>query len=525
MKEGASASPERRVLALGPSGKDAVLLQSVLAEASIECVNCTGSSELLRELEAGAGALILSEESVTDGARGAITSYLQQQPQWSELPVLVLMSRTAASRTLAQLMELLGNVTLIERPMRIALLLSAIRTALRAREKQYQIRAYIAERERIERSLRDADRRKDEFLAALAHELRNPLAPILNALRLLQHFDSATPQARWARDVIDRQARQLTRLVDDLLDVSRITRGKISLRKEVLELEGMVRSAIETSRPLIEAARHELRVQLPEYKVTLEADPVRLAQALSNLLNNAAKYTPEGGQITVTAAVEGSQVVICVRDTGIGISADMLPQVFELFAQADQGLERSQGGLGIGLTLVQTFIEMHDGSVEAHSAGTGSGSEFVIRLPVLSNDARVPPLHKPGDQALRFEVPRRVLIVDDNQDGARSLAMVLQMGGNDVYTVYDGPDAVEAFSRFRPDVVLLDVGLPTLNGYDTARLMRKLPDGSGTLIIALTGWGTDEDRRRSREAGINHHLVKPVDLKTLHGLLGSRQAV
>jgi len=513
---------ERRVLALGPGGKDAALIKSVLAQAGMECLFYDTSNALERELNIGAGALIVTEEALLGGTEGMLTDFVQHQPQWSELPVLILTNRESNSPTVVRFMELLGNVTLIERPVRIAVLVSALRAALRARQRQYQIRAHIAERERIEESLRETDRRKDEFLATLAHELRNPLAPISNTLHLLRTGDCNGPDAQVARGIIERQVQHLTRLVDDLLDVSRITRGNVTLRREVVDLEIVVRNAIETSKPLIEAASHRLEVTLPKEPVRLHADPVRLSQALSNLLNNAAKYTPNRGHIHLKVTREDGMAVIRVKDDGIGMNEPVLSKVFDLFVQGDNGIGRSQGGLGIGLTLVRTFVGLHGGTVEALSRGVGRGSELVIRLPAL--EAVDQPPAPVAEEHIETPHGRRILVVDDNQDGAHSLAMLLQMQGNEVCTVYDGPEAVEAVAQFHPDVVLLDIGLPTLNGYETARRLRALPDSRDVLIIALTGWGQEEDRRRSREAGFDHHLVKPVDLQVLETLLAGNGA-
>jgi signal transduction histidine kinase/ActR/RegA family two-component response regulator len=518
MTESDVKAHERRVLVLGPNGKDAELIRTVLGDAGMECCYFSGSNQLAKELKTGAGALIVTEEALMNGVERMLVDFMRMQPQWSELPVLIVTTRESSSPTIVRFMESLGNVTLIERPMRVAVLISAVRAALRARQRQYQIRAYIAERERIEESLREAGRRKDEFLAALAHELRNPLAPISNTLHLLRSSDSPSVDTQWAHGMIERQVQHLTRLVDDLLDVSRITRGKVTLRREVVELETIIRNAIETSKPLLEAASHKLHVSLPQTPVKLHADPVRLAQALSNLLNNAAKYTPNHGQIHLSAVRENGTAVIRVKDNGIGIAEPVLSRVFELFMQADNSVARSQGGLGIGLTLVRTFIELHGGTIEASSKGSGRGSEFVIRLPVLEVTAQPTDVAAQNGNGATHHA-RRILVVDDNHDGAESLALLLQMQGNEVHTVYDGPEAVEAMSQFHPDVVLLDIGLPTLNGYETARRMRALPDSCDALIIALTGWGQEEDRRRSREAGFDHHLVKPVDLQTLESLL------
>ncbi len=378
--------------------------------------------------------------------------------------------------------------------------------------------ADLIERLRFEQALKEADRRKDEFLATLAHELRNPLAPIRNAVQIFRAKGSPVPELQWARDVIDRQVEQMTRLVDDLLDVSRITRGKIELRKQWVELATVVGSAVEGSRPLIEKWGHELTVTLPSEPVYLNADPTRLAQVLLNLLNNAAKYTEQGGRIWLTAKREGEHVVIRVKDTGIGIIKEMLPRIFQMFTQVDQSLERSQGGLGIGLTLVQSLIEMHGGSVEAHSDGPGKGSEFVVRLAVATQAEDRGAQGATGDTPVATPAKCRILVVDDNRDSADSLAMLLRIMGNEVHTAHDGLEAVGAAGVFRPDVVLLDIGLPKLNGYEAGRRIRE-QQGKGVVLIALTGWGQEEDRRRSKEAGFDHHMTKPVEFDALQKVL------
>jgi PAS domain S-box-containing protein len=376
----------------------------------------------------------------------------------------------------------------------------------------------ITAQKKAEQALQEADRRKDEFLAMLAHELRNPLAPIRNAVQILRAKGPPMLELHWARDVIDRQVDQMTRLVDDLLDVSRITRGKILLRKERVELAAVVSSAVEASRPLIEKWGHELTVTLPPGPVHLEADPTRLAQVLLNLLNNAAKYTEQGGRIWLTIEPEGDEVCVRVKDTGIGIPPEMLPRVFEMFTQVERSLERSQGGLGLGLTLVRSLVEMHGGTVKAHSGGPGKGSEFVVRLPV----ARGPePEGVAGDGGKVLSPPRRrILVVDDNRDAANSLAILLRILGHEVHTAHDGLEAVGAATVFQPDVVLLDIGLPKLNGYEAARRVRQ-ERGTGVTLIALTGWGQEEDRRLSKEAGFDHHMTKPVELPALQRLLAN----
>jgi len=379
-----------------------------------------------------------------------------------------------------------------------------------------------------EKVLREADRRKDEFLATLAHELRNPLAPIRNAVQILRLKGEANGDALFARDIIDRQVQQLARLVDDLLDVSRITRGTIELRKERAEVAAIVEQALETSRPLLDAASHQLSVTLPAEPLWVTADVTRLAQVLSNLLNNAAKYTRAGGHIHLTVERDGGDAVIRVRDDGIGIPPDMLSRIFELFAQVDTSLERAQGGLGLGLTIAQRLVDMHGGTITAASDGPGTGSELTVRLPLFplpresaaaDGDGR-----QTGEPDPRAEL--KVLVVDDNNDSADSLATWLELAGHQVRTAYDGPQALAAAASFLPAVILLDIGMPGMSGYDVARRLRDQPATRGVLLLAMTGWGQDEDRRKSREAGFDDHLVKPLDPQLLKDLLarhGARQ--
>lgn len=371
-------------------------------------------------------------------------------------------------------------------------------------------------RERAD-ELAEAHRHKDEFLATLAHELRNPLAPIRNAVQYLGMAGLTERDVKTAREVISRQVAVMVRLIDDLLDVSRISRNKLDIRKQRVELASVVESAVESSRPLIQQSGHELTIRLPPEAVALDADPIRLAQVFLNLLNNAAKYTKRGGHIWLTADREGSDAIVSVRDNGIGIPAEMLPRIFEMFTQVDRSLEQSQGGLGIGLTLVRRLVDLHDGTIEARSDGPDQGSEFVVRLPLIP-----PPLEPPpASDGLRVAAlsGSRILVVDDNKDSADSLGMLLRLKANEIRTAYDGMEAVKVAETFRPELVLLDIGLPKLNGYDVARRIRQQPWGRDVILVALTGWGQDEDRRRSQEAGFNFHIVKPVELAALEGLL------
>jgi PAS domain S-box-containing protein len=377
----------------------------------------------------------------------------------------------------------------------------------------------IHERKQLEEALRDSDRRKDAFLATLAHELRNPLAPIRSNLAILKAKASPDPDLAWSRDVIDRQLGQMVRLLDDLLDVSRISRDKLELRKEQVDLASIVQSAIETSRPWIDAAEHELAVDLPKQPLVVDADPVRMAQVLSNLLNNAAKYTQRGGHICLRAERQGSVAVLTVADNGMGIAPEMFPHLFEMFSQAGPALARSQGGLGIGLSLAKGLVELHGGSIEAHSEGPGRGSQFVIRLPGVVHEAVRPAPPTSKSEARVKQPPRRVLVVDDNRDGADSLARMLRLMGHDVHLAYDGQQGVEAAVALLPEVVFLDIGMPKLNGYEAAQLIRTEHVSRDMVLIALTGWGREEDRHKSRSAGFDYHLVKPADVATISRLL------
>jgi PAS domain S-box-containing protein len=384
----------------------------------------------------------------------------------------------------------------------------------RAAEKQIQ--GLMAE-------LRQADRRKDEFLAMLAHELRGPLAPMCNMLEIIRRTAGQDKLVQQAHATMDRQLMQLVRLVDDLLDVSRITHNRLKLHKERVELSAVVAQAVEMCQATAERSKHELTIDLPREPIYLNGDPARLAQVFGNLLNNACKYTEPGGRIWLTGKRQGSDVLVSVKDTGIGIPRHMLPQIFEVFTQGGRTLERSQGGLGIGLALAKRLVEMHDGVIEAFSQGPGLGSEFVVRLPLLveTQPAQLPP---PPDQEPQSPKPRRILVVDDNLDSANSLSRLLEMVGNETFTAHDGLKAVEAAEQFRPEVMLLDIGLPTMNGYDACRRIRSQPWGKKILLIALTGWGQEEDRRQSKEAGFDFHLVKPVKLADLEKLMADAPA-
>lgn len=366
-------------------------------------------------------------------------------------------------------------------------------------------------------ALRDADRRKDEFLATLAHELRNPLAPIRNALHVLARQAEPTTTAHAMRAVIERQLSQMVRLIDDLLDVSRITLGKLQLRRERVALSAVIEQAVETCRPNIESAGHGLNIELPTQPITVDADAMRLAQVFANLLNNACKYTDAGGRLAVRAGCDDSgQAWVSVQDNGIGIAPEFLPRLFEKFSQVQTSLERSRGGLGVGLSLARSLIELHGGSITAHSDGSGRGSTFVVRLPLALDACPAAPQAPCGASAA---ATRRILIVDDNRDNTDSLAMMLQIDGHEVRTAYDGIDGIELAERWRPEVVLLDIGMPRCNGYEACRQIRSRPWGSGPVLIAQTGWGQDNDKRRAIDEGFDAHVTKPIDLAALVGLI------
>ncbi len=372
--------------------------------------------------------------------------------------------------------------------------------------------------------LQEANRRKDEFLAMLAHELRNPLAPIRNALYLMKRGEVDPSSSEDVRSMMERQVEHFSRLIDDLMDVSRISTGKVELRRGVVDLAKVVARAIEVSRTLFDQKGHELTVDLPEAPILLDADPTRIEQVLDNLLTNAAKYTDPGGHIALAVSRDGDSAVVRLRDDGIGIDPEKLPHIFDLFVQAERRLDRSQGGLGLGLSLVKSLVEMHGGSVAATSGGLGRGTEFVVRLPARSatvqEEAGVKQNGRPRSESV---LPKyRILVVDDNVDSARSMAMVLRrLWGQETEVAHDGLEALEKAEGFLPDVILLDIGLPGMSGYEVAGRLRESPTAGMPLLIAMTGLGQEDDLRRSRDSGLDHHLVKPVDLELLRGLIAS----
>jgi PAS domain S-box-containing protein len=403
-------------------------------------------------------------------------------------------------------------------PIEISLTISPIRNDAGELVGASKVARDVTLQRRIQRELEDADVKKNEFLALLAHELRNPLGPIRHAVKILRARPPSPDELSWATNIIDRQTEHMTRLVDDLLDVARITSGTIELRIERIDIAEILKAAVEASGALIERGRHQLMVTLPVEPLHVEGDATRLTQIISNLLDNAAKYTDSGGRIWLTAEREGDAVVIQVKDSGIGIAPDVLPRIFDMFTQTGLPLERAQGGLGVGLALVQRLVKLHGGTVSAFSGGQGKGSDFTIRLPVLQahrNEA-------PASRAAAAPAPEkhcRILVVDDNQDSADSLGMLLHMLGHEVKTANDGETALAAAEEFRPDVAILDIGLPKVNGYDLAKQIREQPWGRSIVLVALTGWGQEQHRKRSAESGFNHHLTKPVEFEVLQEIL------
>ena len=636
---------------LAPTGRDGRLVEETLVKAGIACELCATIEDLCRKAEQGAGALFIAEEALTVEGIAELSRFVEQQPPWSDTPIIVSTSKGATTearvRRLSSVGET-GNVVILERPVRIFTMVVTVQSALRARRRQYQMRnlskqieheraklealimqapvaicimegpdlrftvanpsysqlaqgramigkpvsevfpdlqgsetlqmmldvyasgepcdlpeyslsfrrddgtvhdgyyrsAYRALRDRSDRIIgvvavtlelteqvkarrtaETANRAKDEFLAMLGHELRNPLAPILTALELMRMREEQSVAKE--RAVIERQARHMATLVDDLLDVSRITRGKIVLKREVCELAELISKAVETTAPLLEQRRHQMVTDVPARKYFVHADPARMTQVFSNILANAAKYTDDGGRISIAAGREGDDVVVRISDTGRGISAEMLPEIFNLFSQAQQNLDRSQGGLGLGLAIVSSLVEMHGGRVTAESEGVGRGSQFVVRLPAVSNPAIVAaarptarqeqPNERAASTSARAGAPSpAILVVDDNQDAAGLLAEILRLMGYFVRVAHDGAEALAIARENDPPVAaLLDIGLPVMDGYELARRLRKLPGWQHVCLLAVTGYGQEADKQMSRQAGFNLHLVKPID----HSLL------
>ena len=491
---------ERRILVYGPSGRDAELVEKVFRSASLEVSHCDTPAKLAQQLRLGTGTLMLGEETLSAATMAALSEYLQQQPAWSDLPILLLAKHGADSLEAQRATEKLGNVTLLERPVRTMALISAARSALRARERQYEMRAL--------------SQRKDEFLAALAHELRNPLAPINNAMAILQR-QHPSPQTERLTGIVERQVSHLKRLVDDLLDIARITNGKLELQRSVTSVDKVVQHAVEIAQEGITAKAHRLAVHAPPAPVDLYADHVRLVQCVANLLVNAAKFTPPSGDISLSVNVAAPVVEFVVRDNGKGLEKEFLGRIFSMFSQS-RTVGEPTTGLGLGLHLTRAFAQLHGGTITARSDGPGRGSEFVLSVPaVLAAAGEQAPA--PGSKCGPLD--RSILVVDDNVDAASTLSALLTLQGASVEVAHNGAQALAVVQQQRPEAVVMDIGMPVMNGYEAARAIRALmPQGAPTLI-ALTGWGQYADKARALEAGFDFHFVKPLNIDDLVGCL------
>jgi signal transduction histidine kinase len=481
-----------------------------LAEEGVEATLCRSIEELCSELLRGAGVVIIAGELLSGEVVAQIRECLARQPPWSDIPIIVVAGAADQAVGPVSLFEDLGSVAVLNRPLSLDTLASGVAAALRARRRQYQVRDLLQQRE-------EAERRREEFLAMLAHELRNPLAPIRTGLQVLRLSDCKDTTAR-THTIIERQVGNLSRLVDDLLDVSRITRGKILLRKERVQVFELLKQAADGHAPLAAEKGLTLALTAPDEKLYVDADPTRLEQMIGNVLTNAIKFTPRKGVIELTAARAAESVVIRVRDSGIGIPQHMLGRIFELFAQTDRPLDRAQGGLGIGLTVVKSLAELHGGSVEARSDGEGRGAEILLRLPLAAAVAQVRSVSQ-SDADDVHRRPRRILVVEDNRDAAEVLSTYLRTCGHTVHIAHDGPAGFAAALREQPDVIICDIGLPGVDGYEFARKLRADPRLQRCLLVAVTGYGEARDRQRGVEAGFAHYLTKPADPREIERLL------
>jgi signal transduction histidine kinase/ActR/RegA family two-component response regulator len=495
---------EQRVLIYAPVGKDARHVSQVLERANLECFICLHTTEIITELGKGVGVLFMVDEALTVDFLKSITDFLKHQKTWSDLPIVVLSKRGLDSPGIRAIYQQLGNVTLLERPVQSVTLLTAVNSALRGRRRQYK--------------MRELDRRKDEFLAMLAHELRNPLAPIGAAAELLQ-LVTLDERVKQTSEIITRQVDHMTSLVNDLLDVSRVTSGLIQLNATPMDIRYVANDAVEQVAPIMRERRHHLTLQLPPDTTMVLGDKKRLVQILTNLLNNAAKYTPEGGNILLKTEVRDSHVVLEVIDNGIGMEPELVSRVFDLFVQAERTSDRTLGGLGLGLALVRSLVELHGGSVVCASDGIGKGSRFTVSLPrLIESDQHFNNVEK-ALQAHNASRPLRILVVDDNKDAAAMIAMYLEALGHEVLVEHSAKRALERARIEAPEVLLLDIGLPEMDGNELAKRLRSQSETAKSILIAATGYGQEQDRINSLNAGFNHHLVKPVDTKKLASIL------
>jgi signal transduction histidine kinase/ActR/RegA family two-component response regulator len=504
MRAEGTDSRDEVVLVLAPTGRDMPLTCAMIDERlHVACEPCADVADLCNKIRLGAGMAIIADEAMDLPGVRRVLEVLEAQLPWSDLPLLILSSGADVGLRLISELRTRGNVTVLDRPLRILTLVSAVQSALRARRRQYEVRDLLAE-------TRNAVKQRDQFLAMLGHELRNPLATISNAMSVL---DAASPPAdaleSEQREIIRRQNDHLARLVDDLLDVSRITSGKIALQRQPVDLCNLAQRAAQAIDGAARKQQHDLTVTTACEPIFINADPVRLEQVINNLLTNAIKYTPAGGKIELSVTGKDGAATLRVRDNGMGIASELLPRVFDLFTQSERALDRSQGGLGIGLTLVRALVEMHGGDVSVQSAGPGEGCEFLITLPQVETPRAAASAPVPSPK-LAAGKGKRILIVEDQADARRALQRLLQIWGHHVQVAEDGIRAVELAITSRPDIALVDVGLPGLDGYEVARRVRSAV-GNSIRLVALTGYGQPEDRERAYQAGFDLHLVKPVD--------------
>lgn len=544
------------ILIVDDEPRNLAVLESVLDDPGYRLVKATSGNEALLALVAEEFAVLVLDVQMPGMSGFELAQLVKERRKTARVPIIFL---TAYYNEDQHMLEGYGTgaVDYLHKPVNPAVLRSKVAVFAELHRKSRELEAAnrlllaeVAERRRAEERLEElnasldrrvhertaelrasearlleAGRRKDEFLATLAHELRNPLAPVRNAIHFLKLRGPATTDVQWASEVIDRQVQSMGRLIDDLMDVSRIDRGRLELRRAPVPLEQVLADAVETIQAQIDGAGHKLTLLQPPARLLVDADRTRLAQAFMNLLSNAAKYTDPGGQIEVRVVAEGGMAAVSVRDNGIGIAAHRLENVFEMFSQEEAALSRSRGGLGIGLSLTRRLVQLHGGSIVASSEGPGKGSQFLVRLPlheVQPVAAEPPPAPAPAQPDLSGPGALRILVADDNRDAAESLALLLEVMGHEVRQAHDGRAAVEAAADFEPQLVLLDIGMPHLNGYDACRQIRAQANGAARTVVALTGWGQPQDMRHSREAGFDHHLVKPVDMEALTGLIQAK---
>ncbi|KAB8066542.1 hybrid sensor histidine kinase/response regulator [Janthinobacterium violaceinigrum] len=501
---------EQRILIYAPAGQDASLTGTVLAGSAIASHACRSPGDLAEQLALGAGGVLTVDEALHAGVYAVLDAYARQQPDWSDLPITVLTHAGLDTLPLRQAIATLGNLTLLERPVHILTLITSAHAMLRARQRQYQVR--------------ETQRRKDEFLASLGHELRNPLAPIKSSVALLRHLYPASEQVGKVSDVIERQVTHLTRLVDDLLDVARITSGKVSLQLKDFQLQQVLDHVTELCQPAASSRHISIALAVPPQAVTLHADYARVVQIFANIVSNAVKFTPDGGHIHITARLAQGRLQVAVEDDGIGIEPKAIPRLFSMFEQGPTVAGQMASGLGIGLSLARQFAEMHGGSIEAHSDGPGRGSRFIVTLPASASDAPGTTAAAGNASPAGASPPLQVLVVDDNRDAADSLQSLFQLEGYAARVAYDGAQALAAVDMAWPQLVVMDLGMPDMDGYETARRMRRKAQGRDVLMIALTGWGQGEARSRTEQAGFDHHLTKPVEFAAIVALLSTHLA-